>query len=282
MFKHVACGLAFLHSRGIVHGDIKPANILLTAAREGERFSLPKIADFGAAACDCPPAIPRGHIGTPSFQPPEADYRHGPESDMWSLGSMIHELILGRLPMQKVRELENDAETWFEASGRQVPDGVVASGLYKEFCYYQASHVVERARIDCPSEYTTKVYSTLLNHFMMRALDLDWENRITASQLYDLLPKLEAIVQDLHILGKPELLDSLEDRAEMNGQEVVCVTDSQMLRQLFERLARCADWASHQEMRRRGMQLLFIMEEEDHFAVFRALRDVRGFWGMEW
>ncbi|KAI4604909.1 hypothetical protein J4E80_010837 [Alternaria sp. BMP 0032] len=288
VFKHVACGLAFLHSRGIVHGDIKPANILLTAAREGERFSLPKIADFGAASCNPPPEIPRGHIGTPSFQPPEADLRHGPESDLWSLGSMMHELVLGRVPMQKVRELETDAETWFGGSGREIPDGVVASGLYKEFCYYQAGHVVERTRIDCLSEYTTKVYSTLLNHFMMRALELDWEKRITASGLWDLLPKLEAIVQDLHILGKPELLDNPEERedidgrGDMNGREAVCATDSQMLRQLFERLARCADWASHQEMRRRGMQLLFIMEEEDHFAVFRALRDVRGFWGMEW
>jgi hypothetical protein len=74
----------------------------------------------------------------------------------------------------------------------------------------------------------------------------------------------------------------MNGREDMNGRDTVCVTDSQMLRQLFERLARCADWASHQEMRRRGMQLLFLMEEEDHFAVFRALRDVRGFWGMEW
>ncbi|KAI4636861.1 hypothetical protein J4E93_010877 [Alternaria ventricosa] len=282
VFKHVACGLAFLHSRGIVHGDIKPANILLTAAREGERFSLPKIADFGAASCNPSPEIPRGHIGTPSFQPPEADYRHGPESDIWSLGSMMHELVLGRVPMQKVRELEIDAETWFGGSGREIPDGVVARDLYKEFCFYQAGHVVERIRIDCPSEYTTKVYSPLLNHFMMRTLDLDWKNRITASQLYDLLPKLEAIVQDLHILGQPELLDNLEDREELNGREAPCVTDSQMLRQLFERLARHADWASHQEMRKRGMQLLFLMDEEDHFAAFRALRDVRNFWGMEW
>ena len=207
---------------------------------------------------------------------------------MWSLGCMIHELILGRVPMQKVRELDTDAETWFGGSGREIPDGVVARDLYKEFCYYQACHVIDRIRIDCPSEYTTKVYSTLLNHFMMRALDLDWENRITASRLWDLLPKLEAIVQDLHILGKPDLLDNPEERGDtdgrgdMNGREVVCVADSQMLRQLFERLARCADWVSHQEMRRRGMQLLFVMEEEDHFAVFRALRDVRGFWGIEW
>jgi len=35
-------------------------------------------------------------------------------------------------------------------------------------------------------------------------------------------------------------------------------------------------------MRKRVMQLLFLMDEEDHFAAFRALRDVRNFWGMEW
>ncbi|KAI4948282.1 hypothetical protein J4E91_006277 [Alternaria rosae] len=110
VFKHVACGLNFLHSSGVVHGDIKPANILFTAAREGDRFSLHKIADFGAASRDCSSNIPRGHLGTPSFQPPETNHRHGPGSDIWALGCMNHKLILGRLSVQKIEELDTDAE----------------------------------------------------------------------------------------------------------------------------------------------------------------------------
>ncbi|KAH6857448.1 kinase-like domain-containing protein, partial [Alternaria rosae] len=117
VFKHVACGLDFLHSRGVVHGDTKPANILLTAAREGDRFSLHKIAYFGAASRGCSSNIPRGHLGTPSFQPPETDYRHEPGSDIWALGCMIPELILGRLPVQKIEELDTDEKAWFEESG---------------------------------------------------------------------------------------------------------------------------------------------------------------------
>lgn len=133
VFKHVACGLNFLHSYGVVHGDIKPANILLTTARKGERFSLHKIADFGAASQDCSSNIPRGHLGTLSFQPPETNYRHGPGADIWALGCMIPELILGRLPVQKIEELDTDAEAWFEGSGREIPYDITFQGCSRSF-----------------------------------------------------------------------------------------------------------------------------------------------------
>ena len=42
-FRDIVAGLAYLHSEGVIHRDIKPQNILLTAD------GIAKIADFGAA-----------------------------------------------------------------------------------------------------------------------------------------------------------------------------------------------------------------------------------------
>lgn len=62
----------------------------------------------------------------------------------------------------------------------------------------------------------------------MRALELDWKTRITASQLYKVLPKLEAVMQDLHILGKTKLLDRVDEPREPDAPEAVCLTDSKV------------------------------------------------------
>lgn len=275
VFKHLACGLAFLHSHNVVHGDIKPANILLTASREGERFSLPKIADFGAASRNPPRQPPRGHLGTPSFQPPEASRHHGPESDIWALGCVIHELVLGRLPVQKMRDADIDVDVWFETSGLRVPASIALPHLYKEFCFYQAFHSIVLIRIDRVSEFTTKIYSKLLNYLMMRALDVEPESRITASQLHGILPTLEAVVQHVHDSGNMELLNQFDERRDVDGQEAVCVSDSQVLRQLFESMERHADWKRDVEMRRRGMEMLYVMEPEDHVEAFRGIGGLR-------
>jgi serine/threonine protein kinase len=50
IFRYISSGLAFLHKRGVVHGDIKAANILLTTPRSGSMYPLPRIADLGSAA----------------------------------------------------------------------------------------------------------------------------------------------------------------------------------------------------------------------------------------
>jgi serine/threonine protein kinase len=280
VFKHVACGLAFLHSRGVVHGDIKPANILLTANREGESFSLPKIADFGAVSRNCPRNIPRGHLGTPAFQPPEETYQHGPESDIWALGCMIHEMVLGRLPVQELEEPDIDAIDWFEKSDLQVPDGITIPLLYKEFCFYQAFHAIDRTRIDHASGYTTKVYTKLLNHFMMRALELEAQTLITASQLHNTLPTLEAVVQHLHILGKEELLNCFDERRDIDGEEYVRVTESQVLRQLFENMGQQMHRRDDFAMRRKAMQMLYVMDPMDHVEAFRSIGRMPNFFNV--
>lgn len=96
----VADALHFAHGHGIVHRDVKPDNILLTA--DGE----PRITDFGIAvsATDHADVKRQGLVGTPYYMPPEQANNEpgavGPLSDVYSLGATLYHLLTGRVPFE--------------------------------------------------------------------------------------------------------------------------------------------------------------------------------------
>ena len=95
----VADALAYAHDMGIVHRDIKPANVMIT------KTGVVKITDFGIAkAIEANADTQTGAIlGTPLYMAPEqirgekADHR----ADIYSLGVMLYEMIMGSPPFQK-------------------------------------------------------------------------------------------------------------------------------------------------------------------------------------
>jgi WD40 repeat protein/serine/threonine protein kinase len=99
--RHIAEALAEVHNEGLVHGDIKPANIWLEERRDRSAYRA-KLLDFGVArAAEDDPEVCRltARAGTPSYMAPEqALGRADVRSDLYSLGCLLYELCTGRLP----------------------------------------------------------------------------------------------------------------------------------------------------------------------------------------
>jgi serine/threonine protein kinase len=125
--------LAALHRETIVHGDIKPSNVML------KRTGNVKIVDIGSAFAASAP--PPHQLCTPQYAAPEV-LEHGkctPRSDLASLGYVLIEMLAGQPPFSKqqpqtLRDLLEDKRLLPQRLHELLPEEVTVNELLMNFC----------------------------------------------------------------------------------------------------------------------------------------------------
>ena len=130
LVRECLAALAALHREGIVHGDIKPANIML------KRTGHVKLIDIGSAIDFVNP--PRERDCTPTYAAPELIERHEstPRSDLASVGYVLIELLSGHNPFAGDHDLRTLLRLKRELPQRlekMLPDEVTRNDLLMNF-----------------------------------------------------------------------------------------------------------------------------------------------------
>jgi serine/threonine-protein kinase len=110
IMTQVCSGLGHAHARGIVHRDVKPANVMLvTNVDDDERpEEVVKVCDFGIAVAPADGEDSSVLVGTPAYMSPEqcrGEVLDG-RSDIYSCGVMLYELATGKMPFDAPTPVE--------------------------------------------------------------------------------------------------------------------------------------------------------------------------------
>jgi serine/threonine-protein kinase len=131
IIRHCLAALESLHRENIIHGDIKPANIML------KRTGLAKIIDMGSAfTMD---DVPAERSCTPAYAAPEVLQGElaTPLSDLASLGYVLVELLSGRKPFEgikKYKDLLEAKQSLPDRLNKVLPQHATSDGLLMGFC----------------------------------------------------------------------------------------------------------------------------------------------------
>ena len=205
----VAAALAAAHGRDLIHRDVKPSNVLMEKD-SGRAF----VADFGVSAALSPDDSQETKltetgalIGTPSFMSPEqsSGLPLTPKSDVYSLGVLAYQLLIGELPYYA-----NSPMGWAAAHLRDIPTptGEMRPELSPAVAQ-MVDHCLAKASGDRPTadEMSRGMLPTLESEVEWPPPGLQWlQGRAPAVNRLGLVAVIGAILVTFAFTFVPEIL----------------------------------------------------------------------------
>ncbi|MEW6094420.1 MAG: AAA family ATPase, partial [Chloroflexota bacterium] len=220
----VCRALAYLHAHGVVHGDLKPSNVLVT----GDQV---KIVDFGVSV-EVHSSQTRARYYTPGYSAPEVKLIRpiDQRADLYSLGAMWYALLVGEPPMFMLGSEQLIQLTLQETLETQMQSPIPLSGLITRLLatspndrYAGADEVIAELNRVMGSAYTLETPETVRSY----ALRTRFVNRETEMETLRALwnqalvgkAKL-ALVSGEAGMGKTRLVEEFVVKAELEGVRV--------------------------------------------------------------
>lgn len=232
VISRICSTLDFLHSKGIIHGDLKPSNIFICPSTEGQL--VPRFTDFGFAELGQPDES-SWWKGTPSYLAPEIirGERYTHQADLYSLGVLIYESIFGKRPFEE-KELIELAKSHLEKEvvipeEPSVPENLrnLILGLLEKDPmdrYFSAAEVIDELRKIAPLD-THDTNSSLARQLIASAdfagrekqlsvLREAWGKNLGGANMVMLLSGESGV-------GKTRLLQEFSAQVELEGASVL-------------------------------------------------------------
>lgn len=230
--NQIVQGLAYLHSQGIAHRDIKCANCLLF---EGEQV---KLADFGASKKYESESIVSGLKGTPNWMAPEvikgtAMTVGWMKADVWSLGCSIVEMLTAKIPYA---EYDNPVTAMFRIASGEPPrwtpleHSPLTDGLQQFLSQCCAVNLDERPTVELLQSYEILQSDSTYTPGRLFAYEVlpigtpsSYEHRLEAGDMTNELEPCQSPVESIPSLPSEDSLQPSSPVLEL--QEEILVPD---------------------------------------------------------